>query len=288
MRRRRFIQVVAATLAAGGPAFARADAQRWRGVAMGAAVALDLFGAQPEDLAAAVDEIRAAEARFSLYDPTSELSRLNAAGGGVLSAEMAELLALCDAMHAATDGLFAPTVQPVFAALARGERPPWEDVGWGRVALRDGEVVLAPGQALTLNGIAQGFATDRVRATLAARGLTHALISVGEHAALGGPFRLGVVDPVHGQVGMRTLTDGCLATSSPGAMRLGTQTHILHPMNGPAHWSTVSVEAESAAIADAASTALCLADLPQVRRITRALGARTTLIDPGGDVSSVG
>ncbi|MEM9341758.1 MAG: FAD:protein FMN transferase [Pseudomonadota bacterium] len=286
MKRRRFIQVVAATMAA-GPALAKAGAQTWHGHAMGAEVSLDLYGATQDDLDAAVAEIRAAEAHFSLYDPTSELSRLNAEGGGTLSSPMAELLGLCDVMHRETGGLFDATVQPVFAALARGERPPWEGVGWDRVILNDNELALAPGQALTLNGIAQGFATDRVRATLSARGLTRALVRVGEHAAIGGPFRLGIEDPIHGIVGTRTLTSGCLATSSPGALRLGEHTHILHPRNRPPLWSTVSIEADSAAVADAASTALCLAQLDEVRRITQALHVRTTLVDAAGDVSLI-
>jgi thiamine biosynthesis lipoprotein len=287
MRRRRFIQVVAAAAMA-RPAFARADTQRWRGRAMGADVALDLHGATPADLEAALAEIRAAEAQFSIYDAGSELSRLNAGGGGAVSGPMAEILALCDRMHRATGGLFDPTVQPVFAALARGEAPPWDRVGWDRVTLRAEAVRLAQGQALTLNGIAQGFATDRVREVLAARGLSRALVSVGEHSAIGGPFRLGLEDPAQGRIGTRTLRDGSLATSSPGALPLDAQhAHILHPRGAVARWSTVSVMARSAALADAASTALCLAPLAEAARITRALGLTTTLVDADGDVTQL-
>ena len=41
-----------------------------------------------------------------------------------------------------------------------------------------------PGMALTLNGIAQGYAGDLARAALQAHGIEHALIDTGEWSAL--------------------------------------------------------------------------------------------------------
>ncbi|MDJ0639706.1 MAG: FAD:protein FMN transferase [Paracoccaceae bacterium] len=287
MNRRRFITVIAAACA--GPTLARATPLRWQGRAMGAEVSLDLYGARPEALASARATIDRMERIFSLYDPHSELSRINVSGGGALSPEMAEVLDLSAKINAATGGRFDPTVQPVFAALLAGEDPPWHTVGWDKVSLSDKILELGTGQALTLNGIAQGYVTDRVRTVLAAHGLTRALVAIGEHAALGGPFRLGLADPEHGQIGTRTLTDGAIATSSPGAMRLGQGFHILSPKNTDVPlWSTVSVEASSAAVADALSTALCLAPLKTVRDVARTFAARVTLVDAAGDVVTVG
>lgn len=289
LTRRRMIRILGATaLVASGVAHAAPkEVQRWRGVAMGADVSLDLHGATPEDLAAAVALIRGLEATFSLYDPRSELTQLNTLGGGALSSDMAALLSLCHEMHDATGGLFDPTIQPVFAALLRGETPPWDRVGWSKLRLDADHLMLGEGQALTLNGIAQGYATDRVRDLLRDRGLTHALVSVGEQAALGGPFTLQLEDPTHGALGRRTLHDGAVATSSPGAMLLPGHAHILHP-KAQAHWSTVSVEGTSATLADAVSTALCLASEATVREVASQLSLRVTLVDHSGDLVRIG
>ena len=287
MNRRRFITVVAAACAM--PRLTRAAPLRWQGRAMGADVSLELHGASPDALAAARATIDRIEQVFSLYDPRSEISQINANGGGTLSSDMADVLDLSATIHAATGGRFDPTIQPVFTAMLAGKDAPWHTVGWDKVRLTDRTVRLGTGQALTLNGIAQGYATDRVRAALAAHGLTHALVEVGEHAALGGPFRLGLEDPVHGQIGPRTLMDTAIATSSPAAMRLGQGFHILSP-DGPGKplWATVSVEARSAAVADALSTALCLAPLDVVRNVARSFAAKVTLVDAAGDVTTVG
>ena len=286
MNRRRFITVSAAALVA---APANASPMRWTGQAMGADVSLVLEGGTKADLAAAIAEIRAAEARFSIYDRNSELSRINALGESSLSPAMSELLLLCDEVHRTTEGLFDPTIQPVFRALFEGKTPPWHLVGWDRLSLGPNGIQLANGQALTLNGIAQGFATDRVRQLLEARGYTRALVSVGEQAAIGGPFRLALEDPTHGRVATRSLTNRAIATSSPGALMLGGQTHVFDPRGmEQTLWSTVSVEAENAALADGLSTALCLAPRDQVARIIRTTGTRATLVDTLGDVVTLG
>ena len=283
MNRRRFISVSAAAMVTSS---AMASPAHWQGRAMGAEISLDLHGGTSADLDAAVAEIHRMERLFSIYDPGSELSRLNADVGGELSTDMVQLLALCDRIHRETDGLFDPTVQPVFRAALAGRAPPWHLVGWDRVRAVQGRLYMSKGQQITLNGIAQGFATDRVHDLLRARGFAKALISVGEHSAIGGPFRLSLEDPQHGPLGLRTLADSAVATSSPSAMKIGTGTHIFDPAGLTAPlWSTVSVESKSAALADGLSTALCLAPRDQIARVARTTGTRITLIDHEGDLT---
>ena len=110
-------------------------------------------------------------------------------------------------------------------------------------------------------------------------------MNIGEHRALGGPWRLGLSDPAAGYLGTRTLADGAIATSSPAALRLGMGGHILDPrgLRAPL-WSTASVEAESAALADALSTACCLLEPDEIRRAMAALPRirRVTLVDGEG------
>ena len=289
LTRRRFLTISAAMAATP----ANAATEHWQGRALGAEVSLTVRG--PRDAAAhAIAETRALlteiEALFSLHDPGSALSRLNASGAlAAPDARFVALMQAADQGFRVTGGLFDPTVQPLWLASANGHDPAQARaaVGWDRVRFDARAVQLGAGQALTFNGIAQGFATDLISDRLLALGLRDVLVNIGEHRALGGPWQLAISDPVHGMLGLRSLTDRAIATSSPAAMQLGAHTHILHPTARP-HWSTVSVEATTATLADCLSTALCLAtrdqaaalrDLPDVLRIT--------LVDFDGNLSTL-
>lgn len=284
LTRRRFLCISAAALCAGASPVAPA---RWRGIALGAEAEITLHGPGAEAaLTDAIARVRGIERAFSLYDPGSELSRLNASGWLAPSPAFRALLQQADAVHRATGGAFDPSVQPLWQALARGTDVETARAltGWERVTIAQ-EITLAPGQALTFNGIAQGFATDVVTDLLASSGFGRALVNIGEHRALGGPWRLGLSDPAAGYLGTRTLADGAIATSSPAALRLGTGGHILDPRGSRAPlWSTTSVEAESAALADALSTACCLLEPDEIRRAMAALPGirRVTLVDGEG------
>lgn len=283
MRRRRFLTISAAALCATP---LRAEVTQWQAEALGGTLRVDLRGPRAlgaetvAQIGAAIAEV---EAAASLFHAASALSRLNAAGRlDDPPPALCDLLALAGRVHAATQGRFDPTVQPLWRALAEGR---WAAdvaqaraaIGWDRVQVYPSGIRLAPAQALTLNGIAQGYAADRVRDLLRGAGYGDVLVDMGEFAAIGGPFTLALEDPGWGQLATRKLTGGAIATSSPGAMRLGGGFHILDPQGEAPRWSTVSVEAESAALADGLSTACCLmteseiraacARVPEVRRV---------------------
>lgn len=280
MDRRRFLTISAAAFVA-RPALA--ERQIWEGRALGAEARVTLSGPRAVTEPALMEVtaiLTRIEKVFSLYDPMSELSRLNAKGRATLSPDLAEVLTAADALNRDTFGLFDPSVQPLWQARARGETDPVIP-GWDALRLTGTKARLARGQALTLNGIAQGYATDLVATALRARGLTDVLVNVGEFAGIGGPFAIGVEDPRAGLVAELALTDRAVATSSPMAMRVGQGGHILHPSRAP-RWSTVSVEAPSAMLADGLSTALCLATLDEAKRITARLPVTTRLVDTSG------
>ncbi|MBW6417567.1 FAD:protein FMN transferase [Celeribacter sp. PS-C1] len=292
LSRRRFLTLSACALASP----AQATTERWTGSAFGAEVSLDLRGANgliEADLQAVIAEIRALERRFSLYDPASDLSKLNASGQGALSPQLREILALSHQVHAATQGLFDPTIQPLWEALAQGEdvTAARDLIGLDRVTREVDHINLGVGQKLSFNGIAQGYATDRIAALLAARGYGEALINMGEFTALGGSFRLGLEDPEAGRLGALHLSSGAMATSSPAAMTVGGETHILHPKGGAPMWSTVTVVAKGAgkaALADAASTAFCLMSLSEIEMAKQKLGlSRVYLVDVEGNLTSL-
>lgn len=275
LTRRRFLTISAA-LAIARPAHA-APLHRARGQALGASVAILLAHPDAPQIAArAFAEIARLERIFSLYRTDSALMRLNTEGR--LDAppfEMLECLSLCDRVHAATSGLFDPTIQPLWASyashFAAGAAPDAAAirtavaaVGWQKVEFDESTIRLQPGMALTLNGIAQGYIADRITALLAAEGLTDILVDTGEFRALGGHPNGGDWPVQLATGGSVPLREMALASSAPrgtvfdGAGQVG---HILDPHSGyPAEprWHLVSVTSPSAAAADALSTAFCL------------------------------
>ncbi len=288
--RRRFLAISAASLAA--PA---AQAHTWTGRALGANAKITLYGGKASArtaLEGVRSLIESAEAAFSLYDPESELSRLNRSGSHLPSPMFCELFTVADEIHRATGGLFDPTVQPLWQAYVAGEdvSAAQKMIGWHRVvAGNHGAIHLADGQALTFNGIAQGYITDLAATYLRTAGFRKVLVNIGEFAGSGEPWRVGIADPMHGFLGYRTLNDGAIATSSPEALMLPGSGHIFHPYGDAPVWSTVSVEASSATLADGLSTALCLARPNDIRRIRARLPGvgRVTLVDVEGSLTSL-
>lgn len=290
--RRRFLSIAAAAVAT--PAYAAPV--RWQGVALGADASLTIH-APPALADDALREIRVllrrVETLFSLFDPASHLVALNQSGSlSEPASEFMEILSLVDQVYRATNGVFDPTIQPLWRAVSRQEplAQARSLIGWDRVRRTAQRVALDPGQALTLNGIAQGYATDLVADVLRARGFDRVLVNIGEFSGIGGPWRLGISDPDHGMVATRNLTDRAIATSSPAALMLGTgQQHIIGPVGQKPFWSTVSVSADSAAIADAASTAFCLMPIAAIRNAISTLpGAPdATLVNSGGQIVSL-
>jgi thiamine biosynthesis lipoprotein len=194
------------------------------------------------------------------------------------------VLGLSRRLHSLTDGLFDPTVQPLwqhYAELALGSLKDSSDgiaryldaVGMDRVAVGSDEIRLPPGAAVTLNGIAQGYITDRVADILRLRGWTSVLADLGEVRVLEGKT-FDVL--VRGTPGTVSIAGGALATSATDATLIGPGSgisHVLDPRtSAPAHrWRTMTVRHASAAVADGLSTALLLADHTQARRILRRL-----------------
>lgn len=291
--RRRFIAIAAAMLAL--PGRAGAQTHRWQGQMMGADASMTLTGpGAAQALTRAEALLRKLEAIFSLYDPRSELSQLNAMGRCEQpSAEILAVLALSRELHHMTGGLFDPTVQPLWRALATsGDADRAAGlIGFNRVQVSPAGIVLDKGQALTFNGIAQGYATDRVRDLLADAGYHQCLINIGEYAALGGPWSIGIEDPDFGLLATRHVTDGAIATSSPRALLFADGSgHILDPARHRVPvWSSVSVQAERAALADGLSTALCFSSARDIRAVrNRLFGVGPIIvIDRQGDLTTL-
>lgn len=274
--RRRFLAISAAAIAF--PLGLRAEpVYTWQGIALGARATLRLAHPDAKAISARVAaEISRQEDIFSLYRTDSALSQLNRTGNlQDPPFELLECLSLAGAVHGASGGRFDPTIQPLWKiwaeAFARGT-PPGERhlnearalTGWQHVSLDARVISMQPGMEMTLNGIAQGYIADSVARMLSAEGLTNILIDTGEFRALGAKPDGGAWDIKLAAGGEVPLASRALATSAPFGTTFdedGQAGHILDPRSGKpgrTAWREVTVSADSAAIADALSTAACL------------------------------
>ncbi len=278
MKRRRFLAITAAIGAlAATPARAfRLDPVEWRGTALGAAASLTLHHEDRAEaerlLAASLAELERLERIFSLYREDSTLTFLNRTGRlGQPPGELLALLSEVNHLWHVSEGIFDPTVQPLWDAYARffatpAASPPLPDllplVGWEKVAISEDAIWFRqPGMAVTLNGIAQGYITDRIADLLRTHGMRHVLVNLGEIRALG-PRGDGLPWTAMLNGNVHELQDGALAVSSADATRFSaTCHHLFDPRTGRSATNTipVAVTAPTATIADGLSTACAIA-----------------------------
>jgi len=289
--RRRALAILAcgagALVSSPARAWSNADLQ-WQGTAMGADATIRFSGvgsAQAQATAtAAVAEIDRLEGALSLFREDSEISRLNRAGAlDEPSGDLRRALALALAVAGVTGGLFDPTVQALwrayvdwFASPDCNSMPPNAVVGaarqrvdWRRIEITANRIILGDGQSITLNGLGQGYVTDRIADLFLRRGIERVLVDLGEQRALG-PRADGT--PWHiARIGARTLMlrSGALATSEGAGCKFdaaGAAHHLFDPRSGrsAAIWRCITVHHRLAAVADALSTALYAATAEEV------------------------
>src|SRR5690606_23414056 len=173
-------------------------------------------------------------------------------------------------------GAFDPTIQPLWTYHAAGQqRAEGRDldavlakVGYEGVLTTGSGIGFAKdGMAISLNGIAQGYITDRIADLLANDGFEQAMIELGETRALGSgpngtPFNVGLVDPFAPATIARNLALSSAALAVSGGYGLSLDAsggnHILDPTTGtsPDGLRQVAVIAPRAVWADALSTAI--------------------------------
>ncbi len=296
MNRRRSLSILAGATAAslmGNGCQARRNFQetRWRGVLFNAEVDLavhDLPTEEAEELIAdCVTEMQRLEALFSLYLPDSSLCRLNRDGRLTNPpAELVDLVGKSLEVAERSGGAFDPTVQPYWkwlreAVESTGGIDPAEQarqlarVDYRRVHCSEEEVRFEQsGMAMTFNGIAQGWITDRACEVLREAGARHCLVNLGEFRALGGqPSGKDWVVGLRGLAGEEvSLRNRALAVSSGSGFYFGTgagKNHLIDPRNGSCAEDrrVVAVTAGEAWLADALSTACAVVSDADAREL---------------------
>lgn len=316
LSRRRFVAITGvaagyALLPLGGQA--SPPVHRWRGTALGAAASIDLVHPDPavaRDLVErAVAEISRLERIFSLYRSDSDLSRLNREGARTSPPlALVELLMRAVEVSRRTEGTFDVTIQPLWQRYAdhfsrntaARTAPPIDDVlplvDWRALEITPARLGFARrGMAVTLNGIAQGFITDRVADLFCRQGVDHVLLDLGEIRALGQhpasrPWHVAIADPVRsgGIVGRVDLADRALATSGGYGTLFdadGRFSHLIDPRSGRTALAarSVTVAAADATTADAYSTAFALMDEMEIAAVARGVsGLDVYLADAAG------
>ncbi len=253
--------------------------------ALGSEVSMTALHARPDVARGAVDaafaELELVEELMSIYRPHSQLCRLNR--DGVLDdphPHFVEVLQYAQTMSQRSGGAFDVTVQPLWALYAEAKKaaalPDSEavaaarrQVDWRRVEISSRQIRLrGEGTAITLNGIAQGYAADRAIVALRSRGVAHALVNTGEIGALGDKadgerWTVGIQHPRHEDafISLAKLADRCLATSGDYATTFSDDfrfNHVFDPRSGrsPDELASVTVAAPTAMQADALSTAV--------------------------------
>ena len=260
--------------------------------------------------AAASNEIRRIEARYSRYRPDSELSRINAVakvGGSIeVDDETAGLIEYAYACYRKSDGLFDIT-----AGLLRQA---WQ-FSSGSLPRRDAVTDLLPrigldkvrwstprltfeiaGIELDLGGIGKEYAVDRAVGICTAMDVAHGLVdlggdirAIGAHPG-GTPWKIGIRHPRNpaAAIAMINLSGEALATSGDYERFIEVEgrryCHILNPRTG---WpvsglSSVSVISRDCLVAGTLATTAMLKGRGGTAWL-RALGVRHVYIDEDGN-----
>ena len=223
--------------------------------------------ARGETLDEAAELCERFEQLFSRTIDTSDVARVNAAGGAPVEVDplTAELVTRSLEYCEESGGLFDITIGAVSELwdFVEGVVPEptaieaaLPHVGWQGVEVRGNTVRLRDAQArLDLGGIAKGFMADKLIGLMRERGATSAFVNLGGNVKVWGnnqegePWSVGVRDPADqsgaGVIARTTTTNGSLVTSGLYERSFEKDGkrywHILDPRTGyPAQTNVVS------------------------------------------------
>lgn len=187
------------------------------------------LGGIAEDIYRRVDGI---ERMASCFRDDSELSAINrraALGPMSLSAEMEHILGMCIRYNRLTDGLFDVTASATRSQKREEAAIQTDSLGISHPG--DGTIAFCRRDIyINLSGFLKGYALEQIRPILAAHGIRHALVNMGNssimaignmHDGHGWPVAFGADNPR-----TVTLSDQCLTTSGNDTPE---RRHIIDP-----------------------------------------------------------
>lgn len=233
-------------------------------------------------MAAAVEEVRRIETRYSRYRPDSLISQINAcAGSGTFIACDAEanwLLGFADLLFQQSGGLFDITSGVLRQAWNFREpavpndaqlQPLLQRIGWQQVERSEAGVRLpVAGMEIDFGGFAKEFAADRAARVLQQQGIRHGYVNLGGDICAigpqpdGTPWLIGISNPREPGAIIATIPvyQGALATSGDYERFFELDgkryCHVMNPRTGQpvTFWRSVTVLAPLCIAAGACTT----------------------------------
>ena len=273
---------------------------------MGTVVTAKLYGGTADDAAAVTAAVTALE---------NEISRnIDTSAGRAESEVLADAVAACRAVSAASDGAFDITVGGITGLWDFDNGGVLPDAGdiesalsyidYNRLAV-DGDTVTAEqGTKVDLGAVGKGAACDAAREVLAARGVKGAVVSVGgsvlaygRRNAAGDKWRIAVRHPreADSYLGIITLDEGCVSTSGDYEKYFEKDGvryhHLLDPATGyPAECDLISVTVvcKSGLLSDALSTACFVLGSARGTALVEAFDAGAVFVLTDGTIEVVG
>ena len=284
----------------------------WQGIALGSPAEITIYHPNQKEAEDILNEshkkLVQLENLFSLYKENSQLSMLNK-NGYVENPhpDMLALLNLSKKYAEMTNGAFDVTVQPLWnlynEAFIKTNKPPLESeiektlslVDWRSISVSKNLINYEKeGMSSTLNGIAQGYITDKISEHLINSGINNTLVQLGEYRGIGDhpdgrPWRLLLSNPEHtDSIGEIEFTNAAVATSAGLGTPFdltGKHHHIFDPKNGynANNYLQVSVTSKTAAEADALATAFLILNRKASEKIARTLNVGFEILDNNRD-----
>jgi thiamine biosynthesis lipoprotein len=267
---------------------------------------------QPDQLATGFEQARRfiqdSESRFTRFSEDSELSKLNRSAGERFwaSPDLFSVVALARRFFHLTRGLFDPSIlpelkrvgydrsidllrtqgpDPLFESLLAGERASFSEVDLDEF---DHTILLPPGMALDLGGIAKGWIAEQA-ANMLSRFATACVVDAGGDMFMVGlpegldQWPVELEDPLQPELTLTSLKvdPGAVATSTV-TKRVWKQAgkerhHIIDPRTGePAvsEWISVTVVAPHAYEAEVYAKALLIAGPQEAEEIAHTSGLK--------------
>ena len=280
----------------------------WQGIALGSPAEITIYHPNQKEaediLSESHKKLVQLENLFSLYKENSQLSMLNK-NGYVKNPhpDMLTLINLSKKYAEMTDGAFDVTVQPLWnlynEAFIKTNKPPLESeiektlslVDWRSISVSKNLINYEKeGISSTLNGIAQGYITDKISEHLINSDINNTLVQLREYRGIGDhpdgrPWRLLLSNPAHtDSIGEIEFTNAAVATSAGLGTPFdltGKHHHIFDPKNGynANNYLQVSVTSKTAAEADALATAFLILNQEASEKIARSLNVGFEILD---------
>ena len=282
--RRKFLNITAVALVlpfSSSSLFANTQERiSWSGIALGADSNMTLFHKNKDfgkqSLEICIKEIKRLESIFSLFDDSSSISLLNEEGYLINPPkELIEVLSFANEISKNTNGAFDVSVQPLWLAhanyakhknieqLEQDIKKAKSLVSYKYIKINNNEISFKKeNMKITLNGIAQGYITDKITDILRQRGFTNVLVDLGEFNSIGGYDEnrdWNIATPYLNDIKYLKLNNNAIASSGGYGTRFDEKYHHLFDTKtgtSANFINSVTIKTSNATLADALATAV--------------------------------